>query len=635
MSTRRYRAADRREAATAISQGREPLGAISNIRPQPRRCDTFAPPGLKKHHRSVSRGLRPWLLAFALPGLMMAMLAASPLAPGAEKFDAVAAARTLAPLVDGETILVAHVDPSRVSLEPIAASIGRIVPDAAGELSQAVKGTAGFLATLRRERVSDVYLVVSLGGKSMVPRMTLVVSPDDPKRDLTALRAALNLPAQVDLRAASPSSEGSELKRPELADALAAAGDAAVQVALIPPDSSRRVVEELVPKLPAEVGGGSITVVTHGISWAALAFELSPKPAARLTIKSRDAASAEALRTRWLDGMKLAGEQKEVRQVLPDFEKVTALLSPKLSGDRLTLDIEEKDVAAAGLFAPVSQALEKARESSMRARSMNNLKQIALAFWNYHDTSKHFPPPASHSRDGKPLLSWRVAILPFIEQQQLYQQFHLDEPWDSPHNKPLIEKMPAVFRSPKSKAAKGLTNYVVPVGGGALYSSAKDEPTVKDVTDGTSHTIMLVEVDDEHAVPWTKPDDMPFNPRDPKKGVGSLYERGFIAAYCDGSVRFVPNSIDPEGAQCPLYEGRGRPLLRRPAPHDSRPLKALLTRAGGDAMIGRSSRGAGQGRSCLPSGTKARRHSEAGAVPSGRMDVLRSSISPRQENAVS
>ena len=192
---------------------------------------------------------------------------------------------------------------------------------------------------------------------------------------------------------------------------------------------------------------------------------------------------------------------------------------------------------------------------------MNNLKQLALAVQNYCSTfNNHFPAAASHTRDGKPLLSWRVAILPYIEMDQLYKQFHLDEPWDSPHNKALIERMPAVFRSPKSKAAKGYTNYVVPVGGGALYSSAKDEPTFKDITDGTSHTINLVEVDDAHAVPWTKPDDMPFDPQDPKKGIGSPYERGFFVVFCDGSVLFINKSIDPKT------------------------LKAYFTRAGGETI---------------------------------------------------
>ena len=93
---------------------------------------------------------------------------------------------------------------------------------------------------------------------------------------------------------------------------------------------------------------------------------------------------------------------------------------------------------------------------------------------NYHDANKHFPAAAIRSKDGKPLLSWRVALLPMMEHEKLYDQFHLDEPWDSEHNKKLIDKMPAMYRSPKSRLkAPGMTNYVVPVGPGTVFEGPK------------------------------------------------------------------------------------------------------------------------------------------------------------------
>ena len=87
-------------------------------------------------------------------------------------------------------------------------------------------------------------------------------------------------------------------------------------------------------------------------------------------------------------------------------------------------------------------------DAARRAQSMNNLKQFALAMHNYHDTNGKFPAASSFDKDGKPLLSWRVHVLPYLEQAELYKQFHLDEPWDSEHNKKLIEKMPNVLASP-------------------------------------------------------------------------------------------------------------------------------------------------------------------------------------------
>src|SRR5262249_18311678 len=91
------------------------------------------------------------------------------------------------------------------------------------------------------------------------------------------------------------------------------------------------------------------------------------------------------------------------------------------------------------------------RHRGDRTISANNLKQIGLAMPNYHDAFRNLPPAGIDSvrdRDGKPILSWRVAILPFIEQEALYRQFDLTLPWDHPHNKKLIGRMPSIYLLP-------------------------------------------------------------------------------------------------------------------------------------------------------------------------------------------
>jgi hypothetical protein len=345
-----------------------------------------------------------------------------------------------------------------------------------------------------------------------------------------------------------------------LAAAFEAAGGGAAQAVLIPPAYTRRVIDELMPQLPKEIGGGPTSILTRGISWAAVGGDLPPHPALRAVIKSQDAPAAKALRGKWVEVLRLAGQQEEIRRAVPQFDQVTVLLTPKIAGDRLVLTLDNKTAAIDTLAAAVESSLRPARDAAKRSQSMNNLKQLALAMHNYNATFQHFPAAASYSLDGKPLLSWRVYLLPYIEENQLFQQFHLNEPWDSPHNKTLIARMPAAFRSPKSKAEKGKTNYLLPVGNGALYGSGRDEPRIKDITDGTSQTIMVVEVDDPHAVTWTKPDDLSFDPKDPKKGIGSLYEDGFAAAFCDGSAHFLSRGID------------------------AKTLAALFTRAGGEVI---------------------------------------------------
>jgi hypothetical protein len=87
-----------------------------------------------------------------------------------------------------------------------------------------------------------------------------------------------------------------------------------------------------------------------------------------------------------------------------------------------------------------------------RIEASNNLKMIGLAMHNYSDGHKTLPPPAIYGKDGTPLLSWRVLLLPYIEQQHLYAKFRLDEPWDSSHNKDFLRYMPPIYQHPRDQA---------------------------------------------------------------------------------------------------------------------------------------------------------------------------------------
>jgi hypothetical protein len=209
-----------------------------------------------------------------------------------------------------------------------------------------------------------------------------------------------------------------------------------------------------------------------------------------------------------------------------------------------------------GLLVP---AVQKVREAAARVQSSNNLKQLGLAMFMYNDTYGTFPPAYSLSKDGKPLLSWRVHILPFIEQNNLSKQFHLDEPWDSPHNKTLIEKMPKTYRSPASNAPPGRTNYLTVRGKDTAFPGAKGVK-LSEITDGTSNTIAVVEVSDKKAVVWTKPDDFEFNEKNPIDGLLGLWPGGFLAAFCDGSVRFIGRSVNPKELRNAFIRNDGNPV---------------------------------------------------------------------------
>jgi hypothetical protein len=90
----------------------------------------------------------------------------------------------------------------------------------------------------------------------------------------------------------------------------------------------------------------------------------------------------------------------------------------------------------------------KAVRESRREQCADHLKRLGLALHAYHEKHDHFPSPAIAGRDGTPLLSWRVALLPHLGYRSLYERFHLDEPWDSPNNRALLREMPPEFACP-------------------------------------------------------------------------------------------------------------------------------------------------------------------------------------------
>jgi uncharacterized protein (TIGR03067 family) len=222
-------------------------------------------------------------------------------------------------------------------------------------------------------------------------------------------------------------------------------------------------------------------------------------------------------------------------------------LRAQLDRTREELEVAERRLAAAreGDGATAGQ----------RRASANNLKQIALAMHNYHDTYKRLPANAIYSKDGKALLSWRVAILPFIEENALYQEFKLDEPWDSEHNKKLLAKMPKIYAPVAGNAPADSTFYQVFTGPDTIFAGMKGSSFAR-ITDGASNTILAAEAGT--AVPWTKPDDMPFDAKKDLPKLGGLFRAGFHVAMADGSVRFIRRDFDPQTLRLAIMPNDGQ-----------------------------------------------------------------------------
>jgi hypothetical protein len=183
--------------------------------------------------------------------------------------------------------------------------------------------------------------------------------------------------------------------------------------------------------------------------------------------------------------------------------------------------------------ASADKEIDRKEAAGIEHEGRNKLKQLALAMHNYHDVHNHFPPAVLLGPDGKTPHSWRVELLPFLDENHLYEQYRMNEPWDSPHNKLILRQMPGVFRSPFADEKATNSSYYALVGRGTVFEGSKGV-MIQEITDGTSNTLMFVEA--KRDIPWTKPADIPFDPDKPVPPLGGFVKGHFAAALSDGSA---------------------------------------------------------------------------------------------------
>jgi hypothetical protein len=192
----------------------------------------------------------------------------------------------------------------------------------------------------------------------------------------------------------------------------------------------------------------------------------------------------------------------------------------------------------------------------------NNLKQLALAMHNFHDVYGHFPKAASTARDfGRQTdtpHSWRIDLLPFLGAADLYQQYKMDEAWDGPNNKKLLDRMPAVFRSPYDDPKSMSTAYAVLVGKGTVFEKGEKGIKIAEITDGTSNTILVVEA--RRNCPWMKPEDIPFDEDKPVPELGDFVEGKFAAAMADGRACIFTRSKVEDILKFMIQRNDGTPI---------------------------------------------------------------------------
>jgi hypothetical protein len=219
------------------------------------------------------------------------------------------------------------------------------------------------------------------------------------------------------------------------------------------------------------------------------------------------------------------------------YLKTVALLIP---AGRAEVDGTTLRLAAGLPPEAVTNLLNQMAGIGLALKEKNDLREIGIALNNYHDEHQQkFPAHAIYLAEGKPLLSWRVELLPKLGQKELYAKFKRDEPWDSDNNKKLIAEMPAVYFNSRTgqPKEKGLTNVQIFVGEKAPWPKSKESFGLKQIKDGAANTLMLLQA--AEPVVWTKPDDLEYDPQKPlpKLGIGG---QGVGVVLFDMSVRELP-----------------------------------------------------------------------------------------------
>jgi hypothetical protein len=345
------------------------------------------------------------------------------------------------------------------------------------------------------------------------------------------------------------------------------------------------------PPVPAPYAALTGQVLAEGVKHLSLGMSLPPAWSAQLILQASTESTAGKLAEVAQIGLSEAGRLVVAKSTTDEtFLPVAAtvgqfvqLLTPTVDESRLVIDLRHNDERVAALSkllhpSLISAALERSRQNVRLQR----FKQLALTMLNFESAYGHFPASAAiRDKEGRPLLSWRVATLVFYDgpERELYFQFHHDEPWDSPHNSQLIEKMPELYYDPAQPrlGRQGKTTFQVPVGTETAFLPAEQTEvyttkvgidgihlgrgvSLAEITDGTSNTIALVDTAPSEAVIWTKPDDWDVDLADPHRGLTAEGIRNFVAARCDGSVHLVPMDMAADK------------------------LRALLTRAGREAV---------------------------------------------------
>ncbi|MBU6294275.1 MAG: DUF1559 domain-containing protein [Planctomycetes bacterium] len=475
--------------------------------------------------------------------------------------------------LDDQAFVVARIRPKKIELNNAIAYLtkNKVIPQAQAIAFALLAGTVKGSLDRNAEEIFVVYSMSMVASGEFLP---LVAVPTKDAEQQEKLEEMLRkIPGAGDvlktkrldnaLLAGSPGALERAARqlgkpRPDIGEAKVLWGDHAVQVAVVPTADQKRSLKELVPPLQKPLDKHSSQELAAGLSWMSFSMDPFP-PRMKAAIRGVDAPWVEKGMSFIKDALQFAplALSEADQNIAEPAGKLMQMIGNglKKQGNDIVLELNDPQPIL-DLFAA---AAAKARGSAQSMQSVNNMKQLLLAMHVHHDAKNSFPAPAIVSSEGKPLLSWRVAVLPYLEQEDLYRKFKLDEPWDSEHNRKLVPLMPKLFAPEGETLQPGHTPYVVPVGKQTMFFGGKGGK-LGDVTDGTTNTVALIQLPAGRAVIWSKPDDLDADPKVAFDELTKGFSDRLTVGFGDGTVRRIKFPLKEEVFRNLLDKADGKPI---------------------------------------------------------------------------
>ena len=468
------------------------------------------------------------------------------------------------------TVLIAHVDFTKIDITQTLQTHRTLVETLLPALLSAEVPDvqeAYFVMNLQMPKNAFVMIVPQTGNidpemlQQHLPTKAVMTSKDG-----KYLLFSLTEDENVNLDSIIPATP---MERPDFAEAFKAVDDAPIKIALALPGFVRKVVKDTAPKFPPPFEQLDIAASLAELRWLAVGIDPA-KPTVNVTATMTSELAALNAQQVWQKAVPMVIENiddfpalfsqisvpfvatPEIKaNIVTNRERIQTLLTPQAAGKNLTVRWEKPqwdEIFA--LAAPLFQEMAASGvDNTERQQCAKNVRIFVLAFHNHHDNKNHFPPPFTVDATGKPLHSWRVLVLPYLEQSALYQQIRLDEPWDSAHNKQFHDEMPAIFRCPANTLGNPNrdTVYCMVVGKDMIGVPDGKGISIEKITDGTSNTILIVER--KTPVCWMEPTDVLqehayLGVNKHEQGIGSEHRGVVVVGLCDGSSHFLKEEID-------------------------------------------------------------------------------------------